>query len=258
MATVEKLNYLLETKNQIKNAITAKGVSITDTDSFRSYASKIGQIEGESVVQDDFWNLRTQNGTNARGLFAYLSDELQQSTEFIEYIENLDTSNITDFSNLFYEDKQISILDLKKWNTSNVETLQYAFYGNANLELLDLTGWDTSNCTNISGFLYGCQKLVEVKGVLNFINVDSLANFFGGSASLSAKSLEKIYIKNLNRTGFNLTFAIALTHESLMFLINNLVPTQSIKRLTLGPTNLAKLTKEEIAIATDEKGWTLS
>lgn len=50
-----------------------------------------------------------------------------------------------------------------------------------------------------------------------------------------------------------------LTHESLMNVINNLAvnPGPYMKRLVLGETNLAKLTDEEIAIATD-KGWTLS
>lgn len=54
MAIAEKSNYLLETKNQIKNAITEKGVSVTDTDSFRSYADKIREIGsgGSSTTED--------------------------------------------------------------------------------------------------------------------------------------------------------------------------------------------------------------
>ena len=44
--TAEKLTYLNETKTAIKNAIIAKGVSVTDNDSFRSYANKIASIEG--------------------------------------------------------------------------------------------------------------------------------------------------------------------------------------------------------------------
>ncbi len=39
---VEKINYLKETKTAIKNAIVAKGVPVSDTDTFRSYAGKIG------------------------------------------------------------------------------------------------------------------------------------------------------------------------------------------------------------------------
>ena len=45
MGTIaDKLNYLNTTKTNIKNAIIAKGVSVGDNDTFRSYASKIGDI----------------------------------------------------------------------------------------------------------------------------------------------------------------------------------------------------------------------
>ena len=44
----DKLEYLLETKNQIKQAIIDKGVDVTDTDTFRSYATKIGEIQSGS------------------------------------------------------------------------------------------------------------------------------------------------------------------------------------------------------------------
>lgn len=47
MGTIEqKLAYLLDTKAAIKDAIRQKGVTITEEDPFRSYADKIGLIEG--------------------------------------------------------------------------------------------------------------------------------------------------------------------------------------------------------------------
>jgi hypothetical protein len=41
-----------------------------------------------------------------------------------------------------------------------------------------------------------------------------------------------------------------------MSIINNLMTVTSTKTLTLGATNLAKLTADEVAIATN-KGWTV-
>lgn len=41
----DKANYLKETKRQIKTAIQDKGVEVSDTDTFRSYAAKINSIE---------------------------------------------------------------------------------------------------------------------------------------------------------------------------------------------------------------------
>lgn len=45
MSTTDKLQYLIETKNLIKSAIIDKGQAISDTDTFRSYADKITEIE---------------------------------------------------------------------------------------------------------------------------------------------------------------------------------------------------------------------
>lgn len=44
MATTDKLNYLNETKRQIKVALNDLGAEITDEDTFRSYVDKIDEI----------------------------------------------------------------------------------------------------------------------------------------------------------------------------------------------------------------------
>lgn len=46
MSLSEKFEYLIETKRLIKEAIKAKGVAVSDNDTFRSYATKIGNIQG--------------------------------------------------------------------------------------------------------------------------------------------------------------------------------------------------------------------
>ena len=74
--------------------------------------------------------------------------------------------------------------------------------------------------------------------------------------------------KNNNYYKLNLSACTSLTHESLMNVINNLYDlnltydvanggTLYTQSLQLGADNIAKLTAEEIAIATN-KGWTVS
>lgn len=46
MTITDKLTYLSSTKNKIKQAIVNKGVAVSDSDTFRSYADKIGRIQG--------------------------------------------------------------------------------------------------------------------------------------------------------------------------------------------------------------------
>lgn len=47
----EKLEYLNETKEEIKTAIKNKGVTIADTDTFRSYADKITNLKTTPTLQ---------------------------------------------------------------------------------------------------------------------------------------------------------------------------------------------------------------
>lgn len=52
--TADKLEYLFITKEQIKQAIIAKGVEVSDSDTFRSYAEKIGLISGGGAGGGNF------------------------------------------------------------------------------------------------------------------------------------------------------------------------------------------------------------
>ena len=54
MGLVQKLNYLLDTKEAIKEAIVNKKVEVSDSDTFRSYAEKIGTIKdgGDEILID--------------------------------------------------------------------------------------------------------------------------------------------------------------------------------------------------------------
>ena len=60
------------------------------------------------------------------------------------------------------------------------------------------------------------------------------------------------------KVNLELSSSSKITHESLLNVINKAADvTASPKTLTLGSTNLAKLSDEEKAIATN-KGWTLA
>lgn len=69
MGTItEKMSYLKETKQAIRTAIEEKGVSVADTDTFRSYASKIGTISvgggGTKWYIGDFYSGQMYEGNN--------------------------------------------------------------------------------------------------------------------------------------------------------------------------------------------------
>ena len=60
-STEDKIDYLDETKTDIREAIINKGVDVSETEPFRSYAEKIGDIEGGEVHNQD--KTITENGT---------------------------------------------------------------------------------------------------------------------------------------------------------------------------------------------------
>lgn len=91
MSIENKLNYLKQTKQEIKAALKAKGSDVTDSDTFRSYASKINNLPSgrmdmindvATVVTDDYFdNLMTM--INDQG------GELTDSNKFttVDYLE---------------------------------------------------------------------------------------------------------------------------------------------------------------------------
>lgn len=218
MAIADKLNYLLETKNQIKEAIAEKGVGMEDTDSFRSYVDKVGQLEKVS-------NFMTENmPDNAQYIFQKVFKTIPK-----------------DVSSFF--------------NTIVTTSADHMFYGCENLTEIDVSSFDMSNVTNVTSMFSGCKNLVTVKGILDFTSVTRTTTFLAGCANL-----ETINIYNF-KVPRNTSFkdCVKLSHISLVYLINNLEDNTSsttAKTITLGTENLAKLTDEEIAVATN-KNWTL-
>lgn len=274
MAVAEKLNYLLDTKNQIKEAIKEKGVSVQDTDSFRSYAEKIQEIEGGEERQ--FYNIITNNGTSLSCLFASRDSNYFNDPEIVAYVKNMDTSKVENFEKLFYQTQSTVELDFSNWDMSSAKKLSYMFYMTkpskitlrdkdlskvidishmcancSNTTEIDLTNNEFGSLTHANGVFSYCTNLIEIKGILDFTSVMYTSNFITGSTKL-----QKIFIKNL-KTTLDLSSAPNLAYDCLIYLINNLQEVATTKTLTLGATNLAKLTDEEKAIATN-KNWTLA
>ena len=62
MPIADKLNYLVETKKQIRNAIQEKGIEVLETDPFKKYSDKIKLIQtstssSEWQPQPDWWEI---------------------------------------------------------------------------------------------------------------------------------------------------------------------------------------------------------
>ena len=207
---------------------------------------------------------------------------------YIKKVPQLDTSNIKDMSDMFKYCNLIETVPLM--DTKNVTNMYQMFLGCSSLT--EIPQFDTSNVTSMISMFSGCEKLKivpqmdtsnvydaqrmfstcsEIEEIFKingsklryveyiFYRVRALTTFGGienlGKAYLTTSSA------NYSSYTFDLRDCTKLTHESLLNVINGLYDIASIgvksQSLVLGSTNLAKLTEEEIAIATT-KGWNVS
>ena len=104
--------------------------------------------------------------------------------ETIEGLDNLNTTNVTDMSWMFYNCKALTRLDVSSLNTQNVTKMNYMFSGCSALTTLDLSNFNTAKVTNMSFMLGYCYALTTLD-ISNFKTekvTDMSAMFYGCSA----------------------------------------------------------------------------
>ena len=169
----------------------------------------------------------------------------------LDTIPQIDTSNVTDMDNMFYECSSLTTIPIL--NTSNVTRMTSMFYYCTSLT--SIPQLDTSKVTNTYSMFTSCTSLTSVSR-LDATSLTTASNMFGYDFSPLNKFTTFGGLTNL-KVNLDLSPCKSLTKESLLNVFNEAADvTASPKTLTLGSTNLAKLTAEEKAIATN-KGWTL-
>lgn len=231
-------------------------------------------------------SLKTNKVTKMEKMFLYCKSLVSIKPQF-------NTSNVTNMYQMFSNCQKLVTLDLSNFDFSSTTNLQEMFYLSTKIENLILPNLHTNaterttrgmfsrlekikeldlttlNATYSAMYMFDnckaletlsaidCSKNKECTGAFN--NCTSLKNF-GGMINLG-QAYPTTASANNSDYKLALQYSHLLTHDSLMNVINNLydIATKGVKpqQLILGPNNLAKLTEEEIKIATD-KGWNVS
>lgn len=135
----------------------------------------------------------------------------------------------------------------------NTTNLSQCFASCSTLTSLSFPAGFGSAAVNVNSCFSGCISLVSIVLPTGFgQNATNTGNCFGACFSLTDITGNP----NL-KTSFTFSDCTKLTHDSLMVVINGLQTVTTTQKLTLGTTNLEKLTDEEKKVATD-KGWTLA
>ena len=199
MATSDKLQKLLETKAQIRQAIIDKGVEVGEDVVFADYSNKIAAIE-TSGGSDNFLALRTNNHTNYSSLFeGYKEDSLEPFA-----LDTWDTSNVTDMDHMF------SICKVKDYNLSNWDFSKVAdthnMFNYSDAVNIDLSNWRVGpeiESIDMSQMFVGCYDL-ETLDIRNFNIADcNLKNSFTGNAFQYCNKLHTLRLDNCSKDTIN-------------------------------------------------------
>ncbi len=162
----------------------------------------------------------------------------------------VDTSKAENVQSMF--SGCVNLIQVPLLNTANVVHFDEMFYNCTSLTTIPQ--FNTSSLYSANLMLAGCSKLVSVP-LMDFGKAEQLRSMLLGCSELTD-------LKGFTNLSVNLDLSSSrkLTAESLMNVINqaaDLSNTGGTATLTLGTTNISKLTEEQIAIATS-KGWTIA
>ena len=183
---------------------------------------EVTSSDGSTKTMYDMWiggeNGVLQTGTNASGMFAYLTN-----VEKLD-LSKLDTSYITNMSRMFYNSSGLKSINLSNFNTSNVTNMNYMFSECNNLLSLDLSNFDTSKVTAMVGMFMNCINLKEL--YLSNFNTSNVTNM--QSMFYQCRRLE-----DLNLGSFDTSKLTAIN-----YIFNNCI---SLKNLDIRNAELSKV-----------------
>lgn len=203
-----------------------------------TYKAIDDNLDGYSEVEVatsgvDIWDYFIQQGS---GVF-----ELRR---YIQKIPNFNLSGVINMYNGFKDCANLK--EIPEMDTSNIQDFGYSF--NGCVSLVSISKLNFQRASNISSMTLYCSNLTTIGGFENL------------GQNYSTSQSENYYNYKLD-----LHFSTKLTEQSIINVLTNLydIATKGVKpqTVTLGSTNLAKLTSEEgqAALQTAQsRGWNIN
>ena len=116
----------------------------------------------------------------------------------IRNINNLDTSNVTSMSGMFFNCSGLTTLDVSRFNTANVTDMVGMFYSCSELTALDVSHFDTASVTSMASMFNGCKELVALDlSAFNTSNVIDMSGMFFDCSELTLLDLSRFDTANV-------------------------------------------------------------
>ncbi len=111
-------------------------------------------------------------------------DDLKKLINANIALSSIDTSLISDMSEVFKNSGRTDFSGLEKWNVSNVTTMK-AMFLNAEHFNHNINAWDTSKVIDMSYMFGGTLSFNQPLDKWNVANVENMAFMFGGAGSFN-------------------------------------------------------------------------
>ena len=199
----------------------------------------------------------TGNMTKMDKMFAYCGNLIGVSGKLS--LSYLKTDACTTMRSMFYQDIMLRVVPMFT-STSNVTDMGFMFWGCNDFDAFDCN-YDMSKVTDIEGMFTNSTitSFTKNNGPLDFSSVTNATDAFKGCTNLTTLAGFTGLKANLSLSDCPLTVESInnVINEMYDFTGNGVTPSSEQGTLTLGPDNLAKLSDDEKAVATN-KGWTLA
>ncbi len=159
-------------------------------------------LSSAKIPNLDISNFDTSNLINASFMFAYFRESNIKGMENLDTsrvtnmtnmfvgsnlvelnLDNFNTANVVNMTSMFKDMKYIKSLDLKNFDTSNVTSMYRMFEGCVANSIVGLENFDTSKVTNMSNMFYCCRATNIDVSNFDTSNVTSMKGMFNTSSA---------------------------------------------------------------------------
>ncbi|WP_254795203.1 BspA family leucine-rich repeat surface protein, partial [Xylanibacter ruminicola] len=101
-------------------------------------------------------------------------------------LDKLNTTNVTEMQQMFYECSSLTSLDLRSFNTANVNTMFAMFYGCSSLASVDVSSFNTESVEYLGNMFYNCSSLTSLDlSNFNTASAKNMGGMFSGCSNLT-------------------------------------------------------------------------
>ena len=166
-------------------------ITISFNEDINSCENMFREIWGiEEIIFKSFTNLKPVSMANMfSSTDSYGNNPLKKVV-----FENIDTSSVTDMSNIFLYAKKLEEVDLSKFNTAALKNMNSFFAYCLNLKSVNLFNFNTASVTDMGKLFLNCTSLKKLN--LSNFNTASVTNM--GGFFWNCTNLEEVDISSFN------------------------------------------------------------